>query len=58
MSQMTPAAHGYDRPTVLELVRHGEQIVLTSDTAHHAPVFQSIRRHGAQERRRHRRVDK
>ncbi len=55
---MTPAAHGYDRPTVLELVRHGEQIVLTSDTAHHAPVFQSIRRHGAQERRRHRRVDK
>jgi len=43
---------------VLELVRHGDEIVLASDAAHDAPVFQSVRRDGAQERRRHRRVDK
>src|SRR5215831_14071958 len=32
--------------------------VLASDAAHDAPIFQSVRRDGAQERRRHRRVDK
>jgi GH15 family glucan-1,4-alpha-glucosidase len=49
---MAPAAHGDDRPSVLELVRYGDEIVLASDVAHDAPVFQSARRNGAQERRR------
>ena len=37
VSQMAPAAHGDDRPSVLELVRHGDEIVLASDAAHDAP---------------------
>jgi len=58
VSQMAPTAHGDDRPSVLELMRHGNEIVLASDAAHDAPVFQSVRRDGAQERRRHRCIDK
>ena len=38
VSQMAPAAHGDDRPSVLELVRHGDEIVLASDAAHDAPA--------------------
>src|SRR5262249_771760 len=41
-SQMAPTAYGDDRPSVLELVRHGDEIVLASDAAHDAPIFQSV----------------
>src|SRR5207247_11384896 len=43
--------------SILECVRHGDEVVLSTDATHHSAVLQRIRCHGARERDDETRVD-